>query len=196
MTSPAFKVCTEARSRVPLRRSLPFRRFHPHRAGSADALPNYTANRPGASCASGSNRTAHADFSNYASRAAGPHRTNHANCAANSARPHRSHHSVHAQPAGRPSQRHYCAFHSHRHTRAPPFFPPRPASITVAGTASDETGVASVKWSTGTGDSGTAAGAASWSATIRLYTGTNIITVRAYDAAGNSGWRSLTVVKH
>jgi hypothetical protein len=28
-----------------------------------------------------------------------------------------------------------------------------------------------------------------------LYVGTNTITIRAYDAAGNSGWRAVTVVR-
>jgi hypothetical protein len=69
------------------------------------------------------------------------------------------------------------------------------ASITLSGAAADDVGVASVKWSTSGGDSGTASGSRAWSATVPLLTGTNVITVRAYDAAGNSGWRSLTVVR-
>ena len=44
-------------------------------------------------------------------------------------------------------------------------------------------------------DRGVAAGTASWSASIPLLVGTNVITVRAYDAAGNSAWRALTVVR-
>ena len=70
------------------------------------------------------------------------------------------------------------------------------ASMTFSGTASDNVGVASVKWTTSTGDSGTASGTASWSATIPLLVGTNVVTVRAYDGAGNSAWRSVTVVRH
>jgi hypothetical protein len=38
-------------------------------------------------------------------------------------------------------------------------------------------------------------GDASWSANISLLVGTNVITVRAYDASGNSSWRTLTVVR-
>jgi hypothetical protein len=29
-----------------------------------------------------------------------------------------------------------------------------------------------------------------------LLVGTNAVTVRAYDAAGNSSWRAITVVRH
>ena len=69
------------------------------------------------------------------------------------------------------------------------------SSITVSGIASDNVGVTSVKWSTSTGDAGVAAGTASWSANVPLLVGTSVITVRAYDAAGNSGWRAITVVR-
>jgi hypothetical protein len=70
------------------------------------------------------------------------------------------------------------------------------ATITFSGTASDNTGVAKVAWSTNTGSSGTANGTTSWSATIPLLTGSNVVTVRAYDAAGNSGWRSVVVSRN
>ena len=69
------------------------------------------------------------------------------------------------------------------------------ASLAVSGTATDDTGVVAVKWTTSTGDSGDAAGTASWSAAIPLYVGNTVVTVRAYDAAGNSGWRALTVTR-
>jgi hypothetical protein len=69
------------------------------------------------------------------------------------------------------------------------------ASITVSGVAADDTGVASVKWISSTGDAGIASGAANWSATVPLFVGTTVITVRAYDAAGNSAWRSITVTR-
>ncbi|MDR3702791.1 MAG: matrixin family metalloprotease [Candidatus Sulfopaludibacter sp.] len=69
-------------------------------------------------------------------------------------------------------------------------------SIAVSGTAKDNVGVTAVKWATSTGNSGTASGTSAWSATVPLLVGTNTITVRAYDAAGNSGWRSVTVVRH
>jgi hypothetical protein len=70
------------------------------------------------------------------------------------------------------------------------------ASILVSGTAADNVGVTAVKFSNSVGDSGFASGTSSWSAQIDLLVGTNVITIRAYDAAGNSAWRSVTVVRH
>jgi hypothetical protein len=68
-------------------------------------------------------------------------------------------------------------------------------SIDVSGTASDNVAVTSVLWSTSTGSSGQASGTSNWSAGVPLVVGNNVITIRAYDAAGNSGWRSITVVR-
>lgn len=70
------------------------------------------------------------------------------------------------------------------------------ATITLSGTANDNVGVTAVKWTTSTGSSGTASGTAAWSATVPLLVGNNMVTVRAYDAAGNSRWRALTAVRH
>jgi len=70
------------------------------------------------------------------------------------------------------------------------------ASLAFSGTASDNVGVASVKWTTSGGDSGVASGTTAWNASVPLLVGTNVITVRAYDAAGNSAWRAVTVVRH
>jgi len=70
------------------------------------------------------------------------------------------------------------------------------ATIAFSGTASDNVGVTKVTWSTNTGSSGTANGTTSWSATIPLLTGSNVVTIRAYDAAGNSGWRSVVVTRN
>jgi hypothetical protein len=70
------------------------------------------------------------------------------------------------------------------------------SSILISGTATDNVGVTAVNWTTSTGNSGTASGTFAWSATVPLLVGTNTVTVRAYDAAGNSGWRSLTVVRN
>lgn len=67
--------------------------------------------------------------------------------------------------------------------------------ITVSGTASDNVGVTAVKWTNSTGDSGTASGTRTWSAQVPLLVGTTVVIVRAYDAAGNSGWRAITVVR-
>jgi hypothetical protein len=69
------------------------------------------------------------------------------------------------------------------------------SSIVVSGTATDNVGVTSVTWSVSTGGAGTATGLAAWSARIPLLVGTNVITVRALDAAGNIGWRAITVVR-
>ena len=70
------------------------------------------------------------------------------------------------------------------------------ASITFSGTASDNTAVASVTWSTNTGNSGTASGTTQWSATIPLLVGSNTITIRATDPAGNVAWRSAVVTRY
>jgi hypothetical protein len=69
------------------------------------------------------------------------------------------------------------------------------ATIRLNGTATDNIGVSSVKWSTSTGASGVAVGSGSWSADVPVLVGNNVVTVRAYDAAGNSGWRAVTVVR-
>jgi hypothetical protein len=69
------------------------------------------------------------------------------------------------------------------------------ASITIAGAASDNTGVSAVSWSSSAGGSGAATGTTAWSAAVPLRSGTNTITVRAFDAAGNSAWRTVTVVR-
>jgi Matrixin len=69
-------------------------------------------------------------------------------------------------------------------------------AIAFSGTSSDNVGVTKVTWSTNTGSSGTASGTTNWSASIPLLTGSNVVTIRAYDAAGNSGWRSVVVTRH
>lgn len=69
------------------------------------------------------------------------------------------------------------------------------SSINFSGTAKDNVGVSNVTWSSSTGPSGTAKGTTSWTATVPLITGANQITVRAYDAAGNSSWTTVLVTK-
>ncbi len=69
------------------------------------------------------------------------------------------------------------------------------ASLTVSGTASDAAGLSQVTWSTSNGDAGVAAGTTSWRASVPLLVGDTVIVIRAYDAAGNSAWRSLTAVR-
>jgi hypothetical protein len=70
------------------------------------------------------------------------------------------------------------------------------ATIAFSGSSSDNVGVTKVTWSTNTGSSGTATGTTNWSATIPLLEGSNVVTVRGYDAAGNSGWRSVVVSRN
>jgi matrixin/glucodextranase-like protein len=68
-------------------------------------------------------------------------------------------------------------------------------SILVTGTATDDQSVVVVRWGNSTGGSGTASGTTNWSARVPLLVGTNTVTIRAYDAAGNAGWRAITVVR-
>jgi hypothetical protein len=70
------------------------------------------------------------------------------------------------------------------------------SSITLRGTATDNIGVANVRWLTSTGKSGTASGTSVWTIEdVPLYLGTNAIIVQARDAAGNMSWRSATVTR-
>jgi hypothetical protein len=70
------------------------------------------------------------------------------------------------------------------------------ASIRLQGTAHDNVGVTQVTWSTSFGKSGVATGTSNWNTgDVPLLVGTNTIVVRAYDAAGNSAWRSVTVTR-
>src|SRR4029077_15104378 len=63
-----------------------------------------------------------------------------------------------------------------------------------AGTAADNVGVTQVTWANSRGGSGIATGTTSWSASgIALQAGTNVVTVTARDAAGNTGTAILTV---
>ena len=66
--------------------------------------------------------------------------------------------------------------------------------LALGGTASDNVGVTQVTWSNaGTGGSGTASGTTTWTASIPLASGSNAITVRARDAAGNQATDTITV---
>lgn len=60
------------------------------------------------------------------------------------------------------------------------------SGVALAGTASDNVGVTKVTWVNSLGGSGTATGTASWSASVPLKPGTNMIAVTAVDAKGNS----------
>jgi hypothetical protein len=67
-------------------------------------------------------------------------------------------------------------------------------NLDIQGTATDNTGIASVSWSNDRGGSGVCEGTESWSASgIVLQEGVNVITVTALDAAENQSDAVLTV---
>jgi len=70
------------------------------------------------------------------------------------------------------------------------------ASVIISGVASDNVGVALISWATNFGQAGVASGTVAWSAAIPLIVGNNSVTVRATDAAGNIGWRSVVIARH
>ncbi|MCI0372062.1 MAG: FG-GAP-like repeat-containing protein, partial [candidate division NC10 bacterium] len=66
--------------------------------------------------------------------------------------------------------------------------------LSLGGTAADSVGVTQVTWASDRGGSGTASGTTSWTVSgIVLQAGTNVLTVTARDAAGNTGTDTLTV---
>jgi hypothetical protein len=72
---------------------------------------------------------------------------------------------------------------------------PQPA-FTIVGTASDNVGVVLVDWVGNGNRGGRADGSTNWRiADVPLFTGSNLITIRAWDAAGNMSWRSLSITR-
>ena len=70
------------------------------------------------------------------------------------------------------------------------------ATCTVRGTARDNVEVASVVWSASSGDAGGCSGTTTWSTPpIALRLGTNFISIKASDEAGNSSTRTVTIVR-
>lgn len=66
--------------------------------------------------------------------------------------------------------------------------------VSISGVASDNVGVSLITWSSDRGPSGSANGTVSWSiASVPLQTGSNVMTVRAQDVAGNTDTSVLTV---
>jgi hypothetical protein len=63
----------------------------------------------------------------------------------------------------------------------------------LSGTASDNAGVKDVSWSNSRGGSGIASGTPTWSASITLQSGSNVLTVTARDGADNTSTDVLTV---
>ena len=72
----------------------------------------------------------------------------------------------------------------------------RAPGVTVAGTAVDNIGVVEVKWSTDKGVAGTAYGTSTWTTpAMPLALGTNVVTITARDAAGNTTSMVINVVR-
>jgi hypothetical protein len=67
------------------------------------------------------------------------------------------------------------------------------AYVTVAGTATDNTSVVQVTWTSDRGLSGPATGTDTWVAGVPLSRGSNSITIRAVDEAGNVATKSINV---
>ena len=65
--------------------------------------------------------------------------------------------------------------------------------LTIAGTTSDDVAVTSVTWVSDRGVSGTATGTTSWSMSVALQTGDNVITVTAHDGDNQTGTDVITV---
>jgi Ca2+-binding RTX toxin-like protein len=77
---------------------------------------------------------------------------------------------------------------------ADPTFTSDASTITLAGTAADDTGIASVTWVNNRGGAGTATGTTNWTAAgIPLIGGVNIIAVTATDLSGNSSTDTIAV---
>ncbi len=69
------------------------------------------------------------------------------------------------------------------------------SNVYLGGSASDNVGVSQITWSNNRGGSGVATGTSTWNiADVILQTGTNIISVTAHDAAGNSSYSALTII--
>ena len=68
------------------------------------------------------------------------------------------------------------------------------STVTLTGSAADNVAVTQVTWTNDRGGNGTATGTTSWSAAnVTLQAGTNVLTVTARDAAGNTSSDVLTV---
>jgi hypothetical protein len=68
------------------------------------------------------------------------------------------------------------------------------STVSLAGTVSDNVGVVNVTWTNDRGGRGAATfGPSSWSSSINLKNGLNLLTVTAADAAGNTASTTLTV---
>lgn len=81
-------------------------------------------------------------------------------------------------------------------TSAPTFNNGTTATVSLAGTATDTTGVTGCTWTNSLGGGGNATGTTSWSiATIPLMVGTNVITVQCLDPALHAGTDTISVTR-
>ncbi|HYP08295.1 MAG TPA: matrixin family metalloprotease [Bryobacteraceae bacterium] len=70
------------------------------------------------------------------------------------------------------------------------------ATVRISGTASDTGGIERIAWSSSGGRSGVANGTTTWTIPdFALRVGDNSIVIRAYDTAGNTSWRNLTITR-
>jgi hypothetical protein len=67
------------------------------------------------------------------------------------------------------------------------------AALSLGGTASDNVSITQVTWTNSRGGSGTAAGTTNWSASVALQSGSNVVTITARDASGNTATDTITV---
>jgi hypothetical protein len=67
--------------------------------------------------------------------------------------------------------------------------------VVVGGTASDDTGIASIRWQNSRGGEGRATGTDAWIASIPVYAGSNAVSITAVDAAGNAASTRITIFR-
>jgi hypothetical protein len=68
-------------------------------------------------------------------------------------------------------------------------------AVVVGGTASDDTGIASIRWQNSRGGEGRATGTDAWIASIPVYSGSNAVSITAIDAAGNAASTRITIFR-
>ncbi len=72
-------------------------------------------------------------------------------------------------------------------------YPANTTPIAVSGSASDDTGVTQITWTSSKGGSGICAGTDYWDASVPLQPGQNLLTFTAHDRAGNTRTDTLMV---
>jgi hypothetical protein len=69
------------------------------------------------------------------------------------------------------------------------------SAVMIGGTASDDTGISSIRWQNSRGGEGRATGTDAWIASIPLHSGSNAVSITAIDLAGNSANRKITIYR-